>query len=143
MLPRISSIFSIRCIDNILTIVIFMKYTFFYSDISKIRIFKNVLKAKFFQLLKKRFVKTKVLDNEMILDLQLPGISKALFVYGKRELLDTEIIRKDGEAYVVIISVIFPFLSFFIFLMLVRDITISLLRATASPTILAPIIRPG
>lgn len=71
------------------------KYIFSYSGINKLKIFLNIIKLLFYKLVGKRFVIKEIYGNKMILDLDEPGISKILFLYGKREMLDTDIIRQE------------------------------------------------
>ncbi len=68
---------------------------FFCTGVSKIRIFLNIIRLVFYKLINKRFVIAKIYDNKMLLDLKTLGISQALFIYNKRELLDTEILISE------------------------------------------------
>ena len=68
---------------------------FHYSDTSKIRIFFNILRLIYYQIINKRLIRAKVNNYKMILDLKTLGLSKALFVYGKREILDTYLVNKN------------------------------------------------
>jgi len=68
---------------------------FSYTEVSKIRIFLNIIRLLFYKLINKRFVTAKIWNNKMILDLKTPGISQTLFIYNKRELLDNWIIMNE------------------------------------------------
>ncbi len=71
------------------------KYIFSYSQTSKLEIFLNIIQLLFYKLINKRFVVKEIYKNKMILNLDTPGISKTLFLYGKREILDTDIIINE------------------------------------------------
>lgn len=73
------------------------KYIFSYSEITKIKILFNFIKLLLYKLCGKRFVIKKIYKNKMILDLTTSGISKFLFLYGKREILDTGIVMQEIE----------------------------------------------
>jgi len=68
---------------------------FAYTGISKIRIFLNIIRLLFYKLINKTSVITKIHGNKMLLDLKTLGTSEVLFVYGKRELLDTQILIEE------------------------------------------------
>jgi len=68
---------------------------FSYSDTSKLRIFFNIFRLILCQSIKKSLVKANVNNYKMFLDLQTPGLSNALFVYGKREILDTYLVKEE------------------------------------------------
>lgn len=68
---------------------------FRYDDISVGRIFVNIARLITLQALGKRFVEAPVNNYRMILDLKTPGLSKALFVYRSREILDTRVIHNE------------------------------------------------
>lgn len=48
-----------------------------------------------YKVIRKRFVQVSVFNYEMRLDLGTPGLSRVLFVYRKRELLDTYVIQQE------------------------------------------------
>lgn len=70
------------------------KYCFSYDEINKLKVFLNVIRLLFYKLINKRFVTAKIHGNKMLLDLDV-GMSKSLFVYNTRELLDTNIIMNE------------------------------------------------
>lgn len=68
---------------------------FKYSDVSKWQIIYNTLRFVFLRIIGKQFVIAPVNDYHMELDLKTPGLSRTLFVYGTRELLDTHLVQKE------------------------------------------------
>lgn len=81
------------------------KLIFSYSGVSKKKIFLNIIRLRFYKLIGKRFTTEKICGNKMILDLHTAGISSELFVYGKRELLDTWIIMSEVKGNMNIIDI--------------------------------------
>jgi len=71
------------------------RHIFSYSGVNKAKILFNIIRLLFYKLINKKFVIVKIYGNKMLLDLRTPGTSQALFVYNKREFLDTEILMKE------------------------------------------------
>ena len=76
---------------------IYKKYSvrqlFTYTGVSTWRIIRQMIKLTFARLFGKRYVIAPVNDYIMKLDLDMPGLSKVLYVYGKRELPDTQVMQ--------------------------------------------------
>ena len=72
-----------------------IKSIFSYDHIGIVEILINIIKLLFYKLVGKRFVIKKIFGNKFILDLNTGGMSKFLFIYGKREILDTDLIREE------------------------------------------------
>lgn len=72
-----------------------LRNIFKYSNVSRWHIVFNTLRFVFLHIIGKRFVIAPVNDYCMELDLNTPGLSRTLFVYGTRELLDTHLVQKE------------------------------------------------
>lgn len=82
-----------------------LQYSFGYSEVSKARIIMNILRLRYYKLIGKRFAIKKIHNNKMILDLHTSGISTALFLYGKRELLDTWIVMNEVKGNMSVLDI--------------------------------------
>ena len=71
------------------------RYILSYSEVSKAKVICNIIQFLYYKLKNKHMVMKKIYKNKMILDLRTPGISKTLFLYGKRELLETQVIINE------------------------------------------------
>src|SRR3989344_3444493 len=69
-------------------------HQFFFTGVSKFNIFWRGFQLLFYEIFGKKQIVSNVNGFSMLLDLQTPGISKALFVYGTREILDTQIVQE-------------------------------------------------
>lgn len=81
------------------------KHIFSYSGVSKAEILINIIKLLSLKLINRRYVIKTVQSNKMLLDLNTPGISKTLFLYGKRELLETWIVKNEVKGDMNILDV--------------------------------------
>ena len=70
------------------------RYKFYHSKISKLKIFFNLVKLFFYLVTGKVFVVKKFFGYIFALDLKTL-LSKVVFVYGVREILDTELVEKE------------------------------------------------
>ena len=91
--------------DYILKLKKYWFHLFSYSETSRTRIVLNIVRLIFYQLINRRFVVAKVNNYRMILDLKTPGISKSLFVYGKREFLDTYVVKEEVKGNMNILEI--------------------------------------
>lgn len=71
-----------------------MRDIFRHDGISSWKIFTNIVRLVCSQLLNRRLVERPVNSYRMLLDLKTPGLSKALFIYGSREVLDTKLVKQ-------------------------------------------------
>lgn len=68
---------------------------FQYSGSSKIRILHRMIILGLYRICRVRYVDALVNGHRMCLDLGTPGLSRTLFIYGTREILDTYVVRKE------------------------------------------------
>lgn len=78
---------------------------FSYSNTSKLSVAVNMVRLMINEVLKKRYVIAPVNDYRMMLDLQTPGLSRTLFVYGTREIMDTYVVRKEVHGAMNVLEV--------------------------------------
>lgn len=71
------------------------RYNFYCTGISKFKIFLNIIKLFFYMLIDRRFVVKEIFGNKLVLDFKTHGISKYVFIYGIREILDTELVMQE------------------------------------------------
>lgn len=81
------------------------KNIFVYSDVSLMRILVNLLLLTVYILIRKCRVIAPVNNYRMMLDLGTPGLSRTLFIYGKRELLDTFVVRQEIKGVMNVLDV--------------------------------------
>ncbi len=75
----------------------FKKYgldLFRYDNIGRFRIGLNLLRLGWYSLIGRRYVEAPVNGYKMRLDLQTSGLSRTLFVYNSREILDTYLVQQ-------------------------------------------------
>ena len=80
-------------------------HQFFFTEVSKLRILWCGLRLWCYEILGKKQVISNINGFSMLLDLKTPGISKALFVYGIREILDTQIVQEVVRGKMDVIEV--------------------------------------
>ena len=78
---------------------------FTYSNANKITVAINMLRLMFNELIGRRYVVARVNDYRMMLDLETPGLSRTLFVYGTREIMDTYVVRKEVRGKMNVLEV--------------------------------------
>lgn len=71
------------------------KHIFSCTDVTKLEILINIIRLICYKVIGRRCVIKTIHSNKMVLDLSTPGISKTLFLYGKRELLETWVVEKE------------------------------------------------
>lgn len=71
------------------------RYNFYHDRISKTKILINIIKLFFYILLGKKFVIKEFFGKKLILDFKTHGVSKYVFIYGIREILDTELVMQE------------------------------------------------
>ena len=79
------------------------RYNFYFTGVSKIKIFFNIIKVLFLLLIGKRFVQRDFFGKKIILDFKTHGLSKFVYIYGIREILDTQLIQQEikGDMHVL------------------------------------------
>ena len=71
------------------------KYNFYHDRIGPLGILTNTIKLFFLMAIGKRYVKREFFGYKFILDLKTHGLSKFVYIYKIREILDTDIILKE------------------------------------------------
>ncbi len=71
------------------------RHNFYHDRIDKINILLNMVKLGFYMVIGQRFVVKDFFGYKFILDLKTHGLSKFVFIYGTREILDTDLVRQE------------------------------------------------
>ena len=81
------------------------RHNFYHDRVGKIRILTNALVCLFLMAAGKRLVVKNFFGYKFLLDLGIPGISKVIFIYGIREVLDTDLVLQELSANMNVLDI--------------------------------------